>query len=289
MARKTVKLTEEKIEAMIRAGRGQGVFEAYIPWLQIGDFSSQGRSHRIPDHQNGRIHQLFSDLEADYYYILAWADAVTDIREQYPLFPVSETERIAETLGYRHPRNPGGQCNEVMTTDFLLTVRDEVGTHLEARYVKFESELKKERVCEKLEIERQYWTQRDVLFKVVTEHSINRTKARNIRMLLERYDPSAINELGNQTEEITRELLEQITDDCYLQLRECTTRLDIQYGCSAGTALALFYHVAAHKLIPLRLEEKLLPTQPVNRLVDVDQLRLVTKGMNGGAENVGLA
>lgn len=99
MARKTLKLTEEKIQILLSTGRGQGEDADYIPWLQIGDFSSQGRSHRIQDHRTGRIHHLFSDLEADYYYILAWADAVKDIREQYPLLPVSETERIAETLG----------------------------------------------------------------------------------------------------------------------------------------------------------------------------------------------
>ena len=98
MARKKMNLTEEKIQALVRAGRGQGEGAEYIPWLQIGDFSSQGRSHRIQDHENGRIHHLFSDLEADYYHILAWADTVVDIREQYPLLPVAETERIADTL-----------------------------------------------------------------------------------------------------------------------------------------------------------------------------------------------
>ena len=155
MARKKMNLTEEKIQALVRAGRGQGEGAEYIPWLQIGDFSSQGRSHRIQDHENGRIHHLFSDLEADYYHILAWADTVVDIREQYPLLPVAETERIADTLGIRHPRAPGGgKCNEVMTTDFLLTVCDKTGDiHYEARYVKYASDLKKPRVCEKLKIE----------------------------------------------------------------------------------------------------------------------------------------
>lgn len=69
MARKTLKLTEEKIQILLSTGRGQGEDADYIPWLQIGDFSSQGRSHRIQDHRTGRIHHLFSDLEADYYYI----------------------------------------------------------------------------------------------------------------------------------------------------------------------------------------------------------------------------
>ena len=61
MARKKMNLTEEKIQALVRAGRGQGEGAEYIPWLQIGDFSSQGRSHRIQDPENGRSHHLFSD------------------------------------------------------------------------------------------------------------------------------------------------------------------------------------------------------------------------------------
>lgn len=96
MARKKRILTEEKIQALIQNGRVQGEGANHIPWIQIGDFFFQGRSHRIQDHRTGRIHHLFSDLEADYYYILAWADSVEDIREQYPLLPVSEKERIAD-------------------------------------------------------------------------------------------------------------------------------------------------------------------------------------------------
>lgn len=289
MARKTMKLTEEKIQALLRSGRGRGEGADYLPWLQVGNFSSQGRSHRIRDHQNGRIHHLFSDLEADYYYILAWADAVVDIREQFPLLPAPETERIAVTLGYRHPRNPGGSCPEVMTTDFLITVRDAEKTHLEARYVKFEKDLRDERVCEKLEIEKTYWMQKGVPFKVVTEHSFNRTKAKSICMLLGHYDPATVGDLGEWTKEAADNLLESLIDKRYLQLRECTTRMDIQYGFSDGTALALFYHLAAHKVIPLRIEEKPLPTQPVNCLVDIEQLRLLGMKMKGGEDDAGIA
>ena len=95
-----------KIEQFIKDGRGQGEGTEYKPWLQIGDFSSQGCGHRIRDHITGCIHHLFSDLEANYYHILAWADAVIDIREQYPLLPRDATESIAEKLGYRHPKEP---------------------------------------------------------------------------------------------------------------------------------------------------------------------------------------
>jgi hypothetical protein len=100
-----IKYTEEKIEQMIRDGRGQGEGKDYLPWLQVGDFSSQGRSHRVNGIKINRIHHFFSDLEQQYYYILMWQDDVIDIREQFPLLPVSHTESIAEELGVKHPQN----------------------------------------------------------------------------------------------------------------------------------------------------------------------------------------
>jgi hypothetical protein len=276
MARKKLNCSEEKIQAMIRAGRGQGEGADYIPWLQIGDFSSQGRSHRIQDHKNGRIHHLFSDLESDYYHILAWTDSVVDIREQYPLLPRSETERIADELGIRHPRNPGGKINEVMTTDFLVTVRDQMGnTHYEARYVKYECDLKKPRVCEKLQIEEQFWTEKEIPFKVVTEQSFHRLKARNIQTLLGYYPSDTIQEIGEQVEDVINTLMDRLTSQPYLPLREHTNWMDIFYGFPAGTSLRLFFHLAAHKLIPLHLEEKLLATQPTERVVDIELLKMM--------------
>ena len=94
-----------------------------------------------------------------------------DIREQFPLLPLSETEEIAAALGYKHPRAPGGACDEVMTTDFLLTVRgsdSDPAPHLEARYVKYQKDMDNKRTCEKMQIERAFWTAYDVTFKVVT-------------------------------------------------------------------------------------------------------------------------
>lgn len=152
MARKQFEITEEKIKKLIAEGRGQGEGAAYQPWLQIGNFSSTGRGSRIRDHRTGRIHHLFSELETRYYYILAWSEKVLDIREQFPLLPLSETEEIAAALGYKHPRAPGGACDEVMTTDFLLTVRgsdSDPAPHLEARYVKYEKDMANKRTCEK--------------------------------------------------------------------------------------------------------------------------------------------
>lgn len=72
MPRFRIKYTKDKIDQLICEGRGQGEGKDYLPWLQVGDFSSQGRSHRISGIKTNRIHHFFSDLEQQYYYILMW-------------------------------------------------------------------------------------------------------------------------------------------------------------------------------------------------------------------------
>lgn len=174
------KWTLEKIEKLIVEGYGQGEGKDYKPWIQIGDFSSQGRGARILGHKTGRVHHFLSDLESNYYYQVIWSESVVDIREQYPLLPLHETGGIAEELGIVHPRTPGATCNSPMTTDFLITVCEQDRLHLEARFVKYSKDLSDPRVQEKLIIEKRYWENREVPFKIVTENSVNKEKVGNI-------------------------------------------------------------------------------------------------------------
>lgn len=226
-------------------------------------------------------------MEADYYYILAWEYSVIDIREQFPLLPRSDTEETAYSFGYRHPKYPRTQTNEVMTTDFLITVQNEAGIHLEARYVKYKDDLNDERTYEKLRIEEQYWKARGIPFKIVTEQSINRQKAKNIQQLLGYYVTPEI-EGFEQTEvtELKPVLMHQIENDKYIQLQECMRGLDIRFGMTAGTALSLFFHFAARKHIPLCIEKKLLPTQPINELINWERFYILAEdGGNWIADN----
>lgn len=59
MPRFRLKYTEEKIKKLIRQGRGKGEGKDYLPWLQVGDFSSKGRSHRVYGIKTDRIHHFF--------------------------------------------------------------------------------------------------------------------------------------------------------------------------------------------------------------------------------------
>ncbi|MCB2310431.1 hypothetical protein LGL55_04760 [Clostridium tagluense] len=92
------------IAKAIKKGVGSGRGYNYIPWIKIQDVSSKGRSSMIKAIKTGRQHELLSDMERDYFYILDYSDKVKDIREQFPLLPLEDTELISKELGIEHLR-----------------------------------------------------------------------------------------------------------------------------------------------------------------------------------------
>jgi hypothetical protein len=131
----------------------------------------------------GRVHHLLSDLEAKVFYTFDYSPSVCDIREQFPLLPLEETLAIAEECGVTHPTDPVTKQPVVMTTDLLVTRRREEGSVYEARAIKYDSELKKPRVLEKLEIERRYWKQRNIDWGIIRECEIHQPLIDNIRWI----------------------------------------------------------------------------------------------------------
>ncbi len=268
-----VNFTEKKISSRIQEGFGQGSGLGYNPWLKVGDFPSLGRCHRIRGVKINRIFHLFSDLEQHYLYHLEWFDNIQDIREQFPLFPVSETERIASSLGYKHPHKVGGHNSCVMTTDFLITVKIGNETKLFARSVKYAKELKNKRVLEKLSIEREYWNRRGVSWQLVTEESINITRCKNIRDFLTYYEYPLRGILSEEnSSEPIRKLLEKILVG-QGTLSGITADLDSYFDLSSGSVLSLFRHLVAQKVIPVYIDDQFLPTNQIVNLVNIPLLR----------------
>ena len=113
----------------------------------------------------------------EYYFIILDHDPdVLDIREQFWL-QLSETLEIASRLNIRHPRQ--GNFPSPISTDFVITRRDGIY----ARTVKESRELEDPRILEKFSIEFQYWKEKGIDWKVVTEKEINRDLARNLQWL----------------------------------------------------------------------------------------------------------
>ncbi|MEF0144927.1 TnsA endonuclease N-terminal domain-containing protein [Pseudomonas guariconensis] len=65
----------------------------------------------------------------------------------------------------------------VMTTDFLLTVRQPNGNFKSvARTIKYQQDLNSLRTLEKLEIERRFWMSQGVDWAIVTEEFLRQTR-----------------------------------------------------------------------------------------------------------------
>lgn len=219
----------------IKEGRGQGVLKDYKPWISIHDIASKGVVSRVMGLKAGRIHHLLSRNETAYFFILDSSDKVIDIREQFPLLGVDETVRIAENTGIRHPRDPASFYPYVLTSDFVITTKEGICV----RSVKEKEELRKARVREKLEIERRYWAERNVDWKIVTEESIDFQKARNLEWLRK---GAYLQDIlpGNLDEEKVLEYFRRLYERSSLPVCEVACITEKEFLLEAGTGILVF-------------------------------------------------
>ncbi len=244
MARSQRDWTRAKFERYRQEKRGQGEGKNYIPWLKIQDFSSQGRSHRIPGWKTGRIHHLLSDQEKRTFYLLEWSDAVIDIREQYPLLDLDLAMKIADEMKIKYPENSKNKTPYVLTTDFMITIERDEKTVQIARTVKSTQDLEKRRTVEKLELERRYYQSQNIDWGIITEKGISKILASNIEWVHQNYHLAPTTNIELMASILKERLLAQKTT-----ITKITTALDREMNLEAGTALSLFKHLIARKEI----------------------------------------
>lgn len=263
MAKRIRKIDQAVIDKWIQEGRGQGSGSDYKPWLTIQDVASLGLVTREKGWKTNRLHQMLSKLELAYFYVLEWAPLVSDIREQYPLLPLEETIKIAQEAGIRHPTDPRTRHAAVMTTDFLVTVRQGVQAKHCARTIKYACDLQSQRTIEKFEIERRYWQARNVDWGIVTELDIPTNLARNVEVL---HDYRTLADRLTLTDDETRDVAEALTRQMMhteSPLRRVTADCDRRLGLEPGSSLAIAYHLLANRQWqidmdkPLSVSEKL--------------------------------
>ena len=244
MAKHRAKWNCGRYHRLIEQGRGQGTGKDYKPWITIHDLASRGVVSRTPGRKTHRIHHLLSRNETAFFYILDASEKVIDIREQYPLLPVTETVGIAEKLGYRHPRDPVSKYPYVMTTDFVITTKQgDV-----ARSVKLLSELEKPRVQEKFAIERLYWERRGVEWRIVTEEEIDFQKARNLEWVYRSWHYPQMLPKGVRSEDVTSLFLE-LFESTSLPVTEIARITEDTFGLEAGLGLTTFQYLLLRKKI----------------------------------------
>ena len=190
----------------------------YIPWIKASEFNSGGTCVVMPDYKNGRTVQLLSQGEARLYYILRFDEKVADIREQFPL-DLDKTLELADAFGIRHPKNR----SSCMTTDMLVTLAD--GSLCAYSVKSIRKTVSNARVKETLFLEKQYWEQRGIPFKVVFASELSWFRAENIRLCSYYWDPSFVTDGFSAIKHlIIHHKIEAEMDEKILDFRELIDR-----------------------------------------------------------------
>ena len=261
--------TEAKFNRYIKEGRGQGAGKEFLPWLMTYNVPSLGRRARNPGWKTGRLHHLMSDNETYYFYLLEWSDLVIDIREQFPLLDVEAAQAIAFDMGIEYPKDKETKFPLVLTTDFMVTIRDGDRIFDIARTIKPSKELDKTRVIEKFEIERRYWAAKGIDWGIVTEKEIPIVLAKNVEYLhpafhLEPTDYTSLPQLL-----LIGDLLKDRLKISKKSIVEITSDFDNELQLIQGTCLKVFLHLVAGKEIILDMNQKINLTKSARTILKI--------------------
>lgn len=250
----------QNIEKMINEGYGSGVGSEYRPWIKIQDVPSLGRVTRVKGIKTNRQHELLSDMERNYFYILEYSDNVKDIREQFPLLPQEDTVSIADELGLKHPKNPETGEDIVITTDFLITISTVDGIKEVARTIKSKDDLLDKRILEKFEIERVFWNKRNIDWAIVTEEEIDKTIAYNISFIQGYRDIKNVDGFNDidslEIQDLVCEFLRRIVDD-KRSMRAISLEFDNDMSLESGCGLSIFKYLIINKIIKIDISKKI--------------------------------
>jgi hypothetical protein len=258
--------TNEKIQQFIREGRGHGTGAHYQPWTKISDFSSMGRASRIQGIKTHRIHHLQSDNQLRALLIFEWCDKVIDIRESFPLLDVMEVIDKKDDLRFDKFKDKETGVPLILTTSFLLTVRDQDGKEvLMARSVKNATELSRGITIEKLEIERRYWQAKGADWKLITDKQIPKQYVKNIEWVRDTMLDQ--DKEDNRKEEQSIWLQNDLLKYPDLKLQDVLHAFDRKEGMQPGVGLFLFRYLIAKKHIRVDMYKGVQTSQKINDIL----------------------
>lgn len=249
-------------EKLVKEGRGQGHGKDYKPWLSVRDVPSTGLATRIAGWTTGRVHHFLSKIELSYFYCLEWSSVVSDIREQFPL-PIESTLDIAKRLEIKHPFV--SQLNDfaVMTTDFVVDVDVNGSPKMLARSIKPAGELASKRTIEKILIEKTFWEEQGIDFRVVTEKEISKILSDNVDFIYTAKhlnDSPGINlQMLFQVESVLYDLMHKSS----YGLAKVALEVDRRLGLEPGSSLWVVKHLIANGIWSIDMKVKLNPSEPL--------------------------
>lgn len=193
-------MTSQDLQRLRRAGFGAGRFDEYAPWLRIRrKFSSPVSNQQVCEVPFlGRHLHLLSRLEGQFALLASFLGAL-EVREQVPThaepdwhpgfdpqhrleIPNSNRQLpglndIGEETGVDPGRYPGTNITFVMTTDLVLTVRDQVVNKLVYWPVKPLDDLvgpNATRRLERLRLEQRRSEHVGAFFHVMTDQTVSK-------------------------------------------------------------------------------------------------------------------
>lgn len=257
------KWSEDKIAQFEREGRGKGAGASYKPWIRVSDFPSKGKSRRMFSSKFGRFHELLSEGERNLFFLLEFCRDVTDIREQFPL-DRDETRSIAARLNAKHPIYPGTRVTSVMTTDLLVKFSRNGEDYLEAFSSKTAEDLENPHTLEKLEIERSYYEDLGIPYRLVLDSSLPANKVKNIfwfrRAVL---DDHGLAEYPDEFTELGQRLLHELARAPGKgTLAQFCANFDARVGAQVGTGLLLARAHLWNGVLQTDLNQPDLPATP---------------------------
>ncbi len=157
---------------------GTGDKENYRPFIEVGEFGSLGTAACVVDYKTGRSVHLLSQAEIIAWYLLRWEDNVIDIKEQYPL-NIKETLKIAEDYGVKHPFKNDEPI--ILTTDlYVISNTGNLAVSIKAS--------KNNLNYNNLFIEKKYWENHSVHWKLISKEEFNIIRYKNIRNVVPYYN-----------------------------------------------------------------------------------------------------
>ena len=243
MTRKFDSYDDYKRHLKNKYGVGEGI--NYKPWLTIRDVKGKNAFRSIVKGiTTGRKHHFLSSIETQLFYILEFNKNTIDIREQFPLFPLHTTKKIAQSLGVNHPQVPTSEIDHVMTTDILLTCKKKNNVMKKAFCVKPLELLADKRTLQKIEIERVWWQENNVDFFIFTGNKQTEILSRNISWATDPIRSNTQHNLNSLLEPATL----QLSTGKYLKADICDEFMGI-FNISKEEALNLLRSLIGSKLI----------------------------------------
>ncbi|MDY4544289.1 MAG: TnsA endonuclease C-terminal domain-containing protein [Bacilli bacterium] len=231
--------------------------------LKVTTFSSKGRATRIFSYKTNRIHHLQSDNQLNVFLLLEWNDNVINIEENVELNDLEENlDNIEELRLDKFTDKETGKIYQ-LHTNFLITILDENDEEEQiALSVKSVSELERNIVIEKMEIEKRYWKSKGIKFFVITNKEIDKQVINNIKWSREAGAGEATKRKGDKQTFKENQKLEELLY-YFLQknkneiLNKALKLFDFEKGLKEGTALYLFRYLIWNKEISIDMKSKI--------------------------------